>query len=216
MKNIVYLLLLFPIGICAQTNKDIEPRNESYFTTDLFSPFYGTPRYRINFIKNINQKNKIGIEFGYGNENISIFDTEKDYMLFEVRSEYYRIINPKRKTLKYFAFELFYINQSNEFMNQTFLSEESIYFSFDKADYKRQKIGFIPKFGMFVNLTERIGINWYTGIGLKLRINEYNNLTNLSENESFREHFPPYYRNEGNMLGIEFIIGLKLYYRIKN
>lgn len=217
MKYTLYLiLLLIPIGIFAQTEKDIEPRNESYIMTDLFSPFYGIPRYRINFTKSINHKNKIGIELGYGNEDTSIFYAEKEYVLFEIRSEYYRIINPKRKTLKYFSFELFYINQSNEFINQTFRSEQSTYFSFDKADYERQKIGFTPKFGMFVNLTEKIGINWYTGIGIKLRMNDYSNFTNLNEDDYFREHFPPYYRNDGNIIGIEFTIGLKLYYRIKN
>lgn len=217
MKITSYLFLfLISIGAFPQSEKDIKPRNENFISSDLFSPFFETPRYRINFIKNINQKNKIGIELGYGHENISIFEAEKDYELFDIRSEYYRIINPKRKTLKYFSFELFYIHQSNEFINQTFRSSNNSYFSFDKADFTRQKIGFIPKFGMFVNLSKKIGINWYTGVGIRLRMNDYSNINNLSENDTFQEHFPPYYRNDGNMIGVEFTIGLKLYYRLKN
>jgi hypothetical protein len=212
---IIYVIFFIPVGVLSQTEKDIEPRNENYISTDLLSPFYGIPRYRINYIQNINNKNKIGLEFGYGNEDLSIFYSERDYKLWEIRSEYYRIINPKRKTLKYFTIELFYINQSNEFVNQTFRSEQSQYLRFDKADYKRQKLGLVPKFGMFVNLTERIGINWYTGIGFKFRMNRYSNFVNLEINDSFQEHFPPYYRNEGDIPGIEFTVGLKLYYRIK-
>jgi len=118
LKNIAYLLLLLPIGICAQTKKDIEPKNESYITTDLFSPFYfqgntngfsnnGTPRWRIGYIKNLNPKSKIGIDIGYGNASSSIIETFDNYSLWEIRPEYYHIINPKRKTLKYFSLELF-------------------------------------------------------------------------------------------------------------
>jgi hypothetical protein len=223
MKNIVYLILLFPIGIYAQTKKDIEPRNESYITTDLFSPFfvhyngkYFTPRFRIGYIKNLNEKTKIGIDIGYGNANSSIINTGDKYSLWEIRPEYYRIINPNRKTIKYFSLELFYINQNEEFITQSFFSDQNEYLTFDKADYNRQKIGFIPKFGMFVNLSNRVGFNWYTGIGMNYRINSYSNFVNLMPRQFDEEHFSPYYRKEGNKIGVEFTIGLKIYYRIKN
>lgn len=227
MKNIVYLLLLLPIGIFAQTKKDIEPRNESYITTDLFSPFYyqgqlngfsnnGTPRWRIGYIKNLNPKIKIGLDIGYGNANSSLIQTFDNYSLWEIRPEYYHIINPKRKTLKYFSLELFYLNQNEEFTNQSFFSDENEYLTFDRADYKRQKLGLIPKFGMFVNLSNRIGLNWYSGVGINYRINSYSNFVNLGPREFDEEHFSPYYRKEGNKIGVEFTIGLKIYYRIKN
>lgn len=223
MKNILYLLLLIPIGIIAQSKKDIEPRNESYITTDLFSPFfinydgeYFTPRFRLGYIENISKKTKIGVDIGYGNANSSIIKTGDKYTLWEIRPEYYRIINPNRKTLKYFSLELFYINQTEEFITQSFFSEQNEYLTFDKANYKRQKFGIIPKFGMFVNLSNRIGLNWYTGVGLNYRINKYKNFENLRLNQFDEEHFSPYYRKEGNKIGVEFTVGLKLYYRIKN
>lgn len=64
MKNIIYIILLMPIGIFAQAEKDIVSKNESFITTDIFSPFYfqgnlkgfsnkGTPRWRIGYIKKI-------------------------------------------------------------------------------------------------------------------------------------------------------------------
>ena len=227
MKNIIYIILLIPIGIFAQAEKDIEPRNESFITTDIFSPFYfqgnlkgfsnnGTPRWRIGYIKNLNPKTKLGIDIGYGNAYSSVIQTFDNYSLWEIRPEYYHIINPKRKSLKYFSLELFYLNQNEEFENQSFFTEQNEYLTFDKADYNRQKIGIIPKFGMFVNLSNRIGINWYTGVGLNYRINSYDNFVNLRTRQFDEEHFSPYYRNEGNKIGVEFTLGLKIYYRVKN
>lgn len=223
MKNIVFLILLIPIGLLAQTIENIESKNESFITTDIVSPFYfhyntnySTPRWRVGYLKNLTEKTKIGIDVGYGNANSSLIITGNHYSLWEVRPEYYYIINPTRKTLKYFSLEMFYINHEEEFITQAFYSDQNEYLSFDKADYSRQKIGILPKFGMFINLCNRIGLNFYTGLGLRFRINKYSNFTNLRENQSHEEHFPPYYRSEGNKLGVEFNIGLKLYYRIKD
>lgn len=225
-KYIAQTILLFSIGLCAQNEKDIEPRNENFITTDVFSPIYfqgqlngfsntGTPRWRVGYIKTINSKTKIGIDIGYGNVDNSVIKTFDNYSLWEIRPEYYHIINPKKKTLKYFSLELFYLNQTEQFKNQSFFSEHNEYLTFEKADYKRQKIGFIPKFGMFVNLSNKIGLNWYTGLGINYRINSYNNFVNLRPKPFDEEHFSPYYRNEGNKIGVEFTIGLKIYYRIK-
>ena len=227
MKNIFYIILLVPIGICGQVKKGIEPKNESYITTDIISPFYfqgnisgfsnnGTPRWRIGYIKNLNPKTKIGIDIGYGNTNNSIIQTFDNYSLWEIRPEYYHIINPKRKTIKYYSLELFYLDQNEEFKNQTFFTIEKGYLTFDNADYRRQKFGVIPKFGMFVNLSNSIGLNWYTGIGINYRINKYNDFVNLRDGKIFEEHFSPYYRQEGNKIGVEFTLGLRIYYKIKN
>ncbi|WP_146052709.1 hypothetical protein [Aquimarina sp. I32.4] len=223
MKNILFLILLMPIGLFAQTKKDIEPRNESFITIDILSPFfshyggrYYTPRWRLGYIKNLNEKAKIGIDIGYGDANISLINTGDKYSLWEIRPEYYRIINPKRKTLKYFAVEAFYINQKERFISQHFFDEQNNYRTFDKADYSRQKFGVIPKFGMFINLSNQIGLNLYTGIGISYRINKYSNFVNLIEDQYNTEHFRPYYRNEGYKIRVEFTFGMKLYYRIKN
>ncbi|MGO3181897.1 MAG: hypothetical protein ACTIJ9_03610 [Aequorivita sp.] len=223
MKNILFLVLLLPIGILAQISENAESRNEDFITTDIVSPFYfnyggghGTPRWRVGYIKNLNEKSKLGIGFGYGNETISFLNTGNKYSLWEIRPEFYYIINPNKKTIKYFSLEMFYINQKEEILNEPFYSDQNEYLTFDKADYQRQKLGILPKFGMFINLGNRIGLNFYTGVGLRYRINKYSNFIGLKESPSHEEHFPPYYRSEGNKLGVEFSIGLKLFYRIKN
>jgi len=222
MKNILILVLLIPISIFAQVKKDAEPLNEIYITTDIFSPFFShyktqnnTPRWRLGFVKNINEKSKIGIDIGYGNTNVSLINTGDKYSLWEIRPEYYRIINPNRKTLKYFAVELFYINQNEQFTNQSYFNQQNEYLDFDQADYNRQKFGLIPKFGMFLNLSEQIGLNLYTGVGINYRINNYSNFINLRTRQFDEEHYAPYYRKERNKIGVEFTLGMKLYYRIK-
>lgn len=225
MKNILITLLLIPLGILAQNKKNIEPRNESYITTDIISPFYlhfrgdyYTPRWRIGYVKNLSEKTKIGIDFGFGNAKTSILNNVGNkYSLWEIKPEYYHIINPNRKTLKYFALEAFYLNQKEEFTTQSFFNEDYNYLVFDRADYNRQKIGIIPKFGMFINLSNRIGLNVYTGLGVSYRMNKYSNFVNLREPEfSDEEHFTPYYREAGNDTRVEFSFGIKLFYRIKS
>lgn len=219
MKPIIFYILLIPLGIFAQNNRE----NESYIATDVFSPFYihdsgiyYTPRWRLAYIKDLNEKSKVGIDIGYGNANSSFLNTGDKYSLWEVRPEYYRIINKNSNTIKYFALELFYINQNEEFNTQSYFSDQKEYLSFDKADYNRQKFGLIPKFGMFINLGKRIGLNIYTGMGVKYRINKYSNLVNIRERQLVVEHFMPYYRNEGSKIGLEFTLGIKIYYRIES
>ncbi len=218
--------MFLPLGVCAQTKRSTEPKNESYITTDLFSPFYiqgnlngfinsGTPRWRVGYVKTLNPKAKIGLDIGYGSTNNSVIQTFDNYSLWEIRPEYYHIITYKRKTLKYVSLELFYLTQNEKFETQSFFSEQQREsFSFDNADYNRQKFGIIPKFGMLIKLSNKIRLNWYTGIGLNYRINTYSNFVNLTAIPFNEEHFPPYYRNEGTRIGAEFTAGLKLYYKI--
>ncbi|WP_299109599.1 hypothetical protein [uncultured Winogradskyella sp.] len=222
MKIILFVILLFPFALVAQEEKPIKPRNESYITMDLLSTYYAnfdgkffTPRRRFGFIKNINENSKVGLSLGFGNRATSFYNTGSKYLLWEIRPEYYHIIKSKEKAIFYYSIELLYINHNEEFKSQTFRSQQNNYFSFEEADYNRQKLGVIPKLGVFLNISKRIGINIYSGVGLKYRINSYSNITNLLLNENFEEESSPYYRNEGNQLGIEFSLGLKLYYRLK-
>ena len=222
MKIILFVILLFPIVLAAQEEKPIKPWNESYITMDLLSTYYAnfdgkffTPRRRFGFIKNINENSKVGLSLGFGNRATSFYNTGSKYVLWEIRPEYYHIIQSKEKAIFYYSIELLYINHNEEFKSQTFRSQQNKFYSFEEADYNRQKLGIIPKLGVFLNISKRIGLNIYSGVGLKYRINSYSKITNLLLNQNFEEESSPYYRNEGNQLGIEFSLGLKLYYRLK-
>lgn len=129
-----------------------------------------------------------------------------------MRGEYLRAIRWKPW---YFSLESFYINHTEEFITQSFWVKGRGLLRFDKADYQRHKFGLIPKVGMFLNLSERLGINVYTGVGVRYRYNDYSNFENLRE-ETFLddEHFSPYYRNEGKNIGVEFSLGVKLFYQL--
>ena len=222
MKHFFVLFVFLPSVLLAQSEKDREPLNESYLTTDLISPFFihfkgnYTPRWRLGYLKNLTEKSKIGIDVGYGNKNVSLINTGEKYILWKIRPEFYYIINPNRKTLKYFALEAFYIDHTEEFTTQSFFDEQNNYLRFNKADYNRKKMGLVPKFGMFINLSRSIGLNIYTGVGIRYRINTYDNFVDLRQGTINEEHFSPYFRNEGSKIGVEFTFGTKLYYRLKS
>lgn len=83
---------------------------------------------------------------------------------------------------------------------------------YDKADYLRQKYGLNLKAGILVASTRRIGLDVYTGIGLRIRNNQYSNLVNPREEEGdFREmDLSSYLLEEGSSLGFNLAVGLKL------
>lgn len=221
MKSLLFILILLPISIVAQEENTIDTWNESYITMDMFSSYYinfsgeyFTPRRRFGYIKSLNDKSKIGLSLGFESKAISLFKTGDKYLLWEIRPEYYRRINSSRNSILYYSVELFYINHKEEFKDQYYVSDQNEKLIFDKADYNRQKFGIIPKLGMFLNLGKRMGFNFYTGIGLKYRINNYSNVVNLQDYQSDLDHSGDYYRKEGNQLGAEFSLGFKVYYRI--
>ena len=220
-KQILIVVFLFTLlyssfsQLNAQNKGSVKAENEDFITLDLFSPIYASSRYRVSYIKNLDSNLKVGLDFGYGNDAISIVRPEGDNSIWEVRPELYYIINPNKKTLKYFSAELFYLNHNLILENKTYYPESGNPIRFDKADFNRQKFGLIPKFGMFVNISNRVGLNFYTGLGIRFRINEYSNVVNPEENEFYRSHIKGY-KQEGKKIGVEFSFGLKLYYRLKN
>ncbi|WP_196889385.1 hypothetical protein [Aureivirga sp. CE67] len=221
-KLTLILLILFSKIIIAQNNEKETSSSISndYITMDIATPFYlnskenNTPRWNFGFIKTISNHSKIGISTGYGAEAISLIETGKDYILFEIRPEYYYILNPTSKTLKYFSFEFGYIQQKQLLVDDHYFYQGDLY-NYYKADYKREKFVYNLKYGMFINFSKRIGMNIYTGAGVRHRKNTFTNVEikdiEIDENTG---HFPPYYRNKGDKVNFEFSLGFKLYYRL--
>ncbi|AOW19542.1 hypothetical protein LPB138_02095 [Urechidicola croceus] len=210
---------------CKTRSQNNHKNDQEYiFTFDLFSPFsppeflpdhpLNTPRYKIGAITNIGKYLKLGIDIGYGNHTISTLNTKEGYELFEVRPEFYYILNPFEDVEKYFSIELFYIDHFERLKNETFLSLNENFIEYDTADYMRRKYGAFAKFGVFINFSEKFGANIYTGAGIRYKINNYNNVIKPVVIESFEEDYPPFYRNEGNHFSVDFTFGLKFYYRL--
>lgn len=198
--------------------------NNSYFTINLLSTINTlNPRWRIGYIKNLNEKWKAGLDIGYGNQNLSFPDFHnrigEDYQIWELRPEFYFIINPQRKTKKYFSLELFYINHKDVFYNGHYFPIKGESISYDKSDFKRQKYGLNLKYGFIIYSKKRLGFNLYTGLGMRIRNNTFSNIINPNSVDLGPEGgdmfgFDNYKNVEGTILGINFSFGFKLYYRL--
>lgn len=219
------MLVIFfsTLTLNAQESDSIEEsitKKESYFTFDVFSSLNKySPRWRIGYVRDIYKKWKIGLNFGYGNKNLSYTQYidekfEEDYKLWEIRPELYYVIRQSHKATGYCSFELFYINHTDVFHNSSYAPIGGGYFSYDQADYLRQKYGFNFNIGTFSNLGRKLGLNFYTGLGLKFRNNSFSNIINPMPTEYFeRDMYDDfeYRENEGVRARFNFSIGLKIF-----
>ncbi|MEO8933561.1 MAG: hypothetical protein ABI295_04575 [Xanthomarina sp.] len=218
--------LLSTINVNGQTDSTKNSNTHSYFTLNLLSPLNTqSPRWRIGYIKDIDEKWKAGLDMGYGNRNLLFSDygdnISKDYQLWEIRPEIYYIINPKRKTKKYFSLELFYINHTDIFYSGSYSSVNNESISYDQSDYKREKYGLNLKYGFIIYSKKRLGLNLYTGLGMKIRKNTFSNVLNpnlvdLGPEKGDMFGFDNYKNVEGTKLGANFSFGFKLYYKLNN
>lgn len=231
MKNFFTLLIVvFGIWHCfSQTETETTQQqntNSSYITFNLTTPLSThNPRYRAGFIQRVHQIVLVGLDVGYGNEAIDFFSIGKnvgeDYRLFEVRPQAYVFLNSTRKVKQYISLELFYLKQTETLINDRYDAENNdsnqsfVFTAFDRADFARKKFGFHLNYGVFLPITNNLGINGYAGIGLRVRENEFSNLINPREESAFFDgfsFFEGYRQNEGRSLAPDFSFGYKLYY----
>ena len=221
MKPSFLILLL----CCAITSKIFSQENrgshhigsDSYITANPFSLLDTyAPRLRLGYIQHIKGHWKMGLDVGYGSKGMAILNENlgESYRLWEVRPEFYYILNPKLRTLKYLAAELFYINQSNTFLNGDYQSGGSENYTYDQADFTRQKYGFHLKFGLLLNLGKKAGINFYGGIGLRWRTSAYTNIVNQQSADIFREWYTSLYEDIGKRFGPNPSLGIKFFYKL--
>jgi len=214
----------------AQEKEDDPLSNSSYITFDLFTPVdVYTPRWRVGYIQGINPHWKFGAKLGYGNNALAIASESnvtnewrgEDYQIWEVRPEVYYILSPTHRVKKYLSAEAFYIHHTDTFLNSLYKpgGDENISIEFDSADFFRQKYGVNFKFGLFIDIIKRFGINVYAGAGFRIRDNEFSNVINpslvLSDNldedifdiDDFKE-------NEGTDFGVNLSLGVQFVFKI--
>lgn len=223
---IAFFLISFlsTVQVNAQTEEEDNSNGQSYLTVNVFSPMtFTAPRWRVGYIHAINKKWKVGLDVGYGARSISFSDfdnrIEDEYRLWEVRPEVYFIVNPKRRTQKYFSIELFYINHSDIIYDDEYYPGHGVTIGFDSAQYERQKYGIHFKFGLFIHPTKRLGINVYAGVGLRIRTNTYSEISNPMNIEDDNDDGYPFARSYKDVAGTEVApnisLGVKLFLKLK-
>jgi hypothetical protein len=239
-KTIVAVLFtqLFIMSSYAQSEKKSTNSEKltSHITANLTSPLNTLcPRWRIGYINGLNSKWKIGIEFGYGNSNNALkfiksgsdilfeegYRFEENYRLWELRSTiFYKIID--RKVDSYLSLEFFYIKHKDILTDKVYHSKtEGSYFSYDNADFYRQKYGVLSLFNLMFMEKKQFGFLLYVGPGLKIRKQEFTNVENPRLYTGEFSDFMPFVRTsgyqsvEGVKFGVDFNVGIKLLFKVK-
>lgn len=214
------------IGQNSNIEKDQTFRDKSYISVNLLSAFNPlNPRYRVGYMKSIAANWRLGLDFGYGSNNLSFTDyvpildawgkIDDDYRLWEIRPEVYYIINPNKLTQIYFSSELFYIHHKDVFHNNFIATKNKGFFIYESANYRRQKYGMHVKFGVFTNVRKKLGLNIYTGLGFRFRENSYSNIINPVPWVDRRDMIViDYHEYEGLYFGWNWSLGIKLLYRL--
>lgn len=143
------------------------------------------PRYKVGYIRDINEHIKVGIDFGYGREHWFYLkdrysvenDNSYNYQLFEVRPEVFYILRPYNKKIHWYtSASLFYLHHTETYINSQFENYDRQETYYDKADYERTKYGFLLKMGFFTHVQSRLQINMSLGIGYKWRHTNFSNI----------------------------------------
>lgn len=191
-------------------------RIKSFAGVNLLSPLNGlNPRVGVGFVYGINERWKLGVDLGYGNKTLSLIDfgneMGKKYQLWEIRPELYYFISSWKQHERYFSAELFYINHKDVFYRGEYFPIQSHFAKYDQADYFRQKYGFHLKYGMIFRVAKHLGLNFYTGLGIRIRSSSYSNVINFEEWNIIKDSYIGGYKDyEGVKTGVDFSLGLKL------
>jgi len=213
------LVLFLSVKVNAQKDS-IQNYKESYITVNLLSHFNSyNPRWRFGYIKGINKNFKIGLDIGYGNKKLTPFNyggsLSDNYRLFEIRPEFYYVDEYTKGSDLYLSLDLFYINQKDVFFNNSYFQESIGEVSYSRVNYNREKFGFNFKFGFIADLTERLKLNFYSGLGIKIKNNTYTDVVNPSdEGRPWVLFGNAYYYRKGTRVGLNLPLGLKLLYKL--
>lgn len=179
-----------------------------------------TPRIRAGV--EMKRNNKIGycLDVGYGNywlnKNRLIFDGmiwNEDYKFFEIRPELkYYFNSPVSDNNYYSSLELFCIHITDQMHNDYFHkdnSENTI--DFDRADFRKNKLGLHLKAGGNVIAFKRLNFDFYFGLGVAWRQFHYQNVINPSNGtHGWYEWYAPKYRFEGERFIFHTTMGCKV------
>ena len=209
------LICIATIPVLAQEEKKQVSQEECYFTFDLLSQANVlNPRWRIGYIHSLNDKWKLGMDVGLGRDAINLYSNsdKSDFKIWELRPEIYYVIKSEKKMEKYISAELFYTQETSRLLDEEYDAKEQGYYYFDSADFQRKKYGVNFKFGYFFNLNKNWGLNVYSGLGFRIRENQYSNIMNpILHEDADRLFINSYQEKEGKDNGLNFSLGIKIY-----
>lgn len=221
-KYYLGLMTLFcTLSIYAQeteTDTTVDWDESSFVSFDISTPILlgDASRYNVGFVHHLKKRWKVGMHVGYGNESISIHETNIDFKLFEVRPALYYFTHPERKSPLYYGVELYYVNQQDTRLNGDYNADGPAgSFAYDRADFKREKYGLNITFGVITNITEKLKLNFFYGMGPRVRQITYSNAINLRPSDGSDNFlFTRGSEFEGYSLGLDVNLGVKLFYKI--
>jgi len=229
-KKLFLLLMLSHVCCVVKAQDTIVSERTSIVTLSLLAPIFSySPRYNVGYMYKVAPRWWVGLEAGYGSAAISFGDDADDYMtkdyrIFELRPEvYYSLRNTSRKLKHLVSAEVFYIDHKDHFTTDTFY-ENGGYpeYRYDAADYRRIKTGLNINYSLLFYFSERVGLSWKTGFGVKYRNVAYTNVVNKTFVDNSGNDEGPggwfgidnYKGQNGSNTNLSFNLDLKLFYKI--
>lgn len=224
-KNLFCIVLLTSLNFNGQE----QPKDsfKSILTFSTFSPTMSyAPRWNFGYMRKFSNSYWFEINFGYGNDNLSINFAEEggwitnNFNLYEFRPEIYYDLKPNSRLKQLVSVELFYINHTDKFQNNWFYDlNEHTYYTYDSANYKRIKFGVNFNYNLIFNISKRLALMQKTGIGFRNRNVIYSNVVNKTEDANFDDDSGgivstnTFLKNNGVDYGFNFNLDLKIIYK---
>lgn len=191
-KFIAIICALFTFNNSQSQEKE-EVNFNSFLSISIFSPtISNAPRWNVGYQRKIIDQYWLGLKLGYGDYNNTINYTKNggqikdNYQLFEIRPEVFYDLKPNSKLKHLISLELFYINHTDQFSNNTYYDRnQNTYFRYDLADYKREKYGFNINNNFILYLGKRLAFMQSFGVGFRHRNVSYINTVNEVEDPFF-------------------------------
>lgn len=155
-----------------------------------FSPFtlLYDPIVRVGYELQFTRRSSAQVEVGYGKNISYLFSltnfngvkTKSDYYKYQLRASYKLDVSKFSSKVRYYLFIDGFINQTHKDIENgsyTFRSESG-YTSFERADMVIQKYGFNTGNGLKTNLSSKLYLDIYFGLGEATRTVEYENIVN--------------------------------------
>lgn len=222
-NKLIFSFFLCSVCFISTAQELIDKKNTVYL--DVSSLIVPPNRLSIGYLRNFGTNYFAGIELGHSidESNGRNNGDSRDYKLFAYRLQFGYIINPNNRFQNFISIDFQQIHHTETLIDDYFRSSElstadnTVYFSYDEIEYKREKMTFNVNYGFFAhfNKAKTFGINPSVGLGLKVVDVTFSNPVNLNIDENNRKFwdFGSRYRKEGQQVTINGNVQVKFFYK---